>query len=306
MVARTHPNPYTLRTHGRPRTSDFRVFVEKNGSPISPFHDIPLYADRENHVFNMVVEIPRWTNEKYEISRNKTLNPIHQDQPDGIPRFASTPPPRLFFSCSHAELLLQKTWEDPNYVNPDTNAKGDNDPIDACDIAQAVSHTGEVKQVKVLGVLALIDGGETDWKLIVIDVRDPMAKDMHDIGDVERLMPGFLTATREWFRLYKVPNGNPPNDFAYDGKFQNKKFALGVIDECRRAWDNLIIGKSSPGKISCTNVTVDKSPFQIDPGDLDIPKDEHLKPVPRPKVIDEWFFLPARDVPDEQQHEDGP
>lgn len=108
-------------------------------------------------------------------------------------------------------------------MNPDTNAKGDNDPIDACDIAQAVSYTGEVKQVKVLGVLALIDSGETDWKLIVIDVRDPMAKDMHDIGDVERLMPGLLTSTREWFRLYKVPNGSPANEFAYHGRYQDKK-----------------------------------------------------------------------------------
>lgn len=81
MAARTYSNPYTLRTHGRPRTSDFRVFIEKDGCPISPFHDIPLYADEDHHLFNMVVEIPRWTNEKYEVrvvcSRART-NPIAQ------------------------------------------------------------------------------------------------------------------------------------------------------------------------------------------------------------------------------------
>ena len=59
---------YRLHKHGRPRTSDFRVFFEKDGIPISPFHDIPLYADEEKHIFNMVVEIPRWTNAKYEVS----------------------------------------------------------------------------------------------------------------------------------------------------------------------------------------------------------------------------------------------
>jgi inorganic pyrophosphatase len=30
-------------------------------------------------------------------------------------------------------------------------------------------------QVKVLGVLGLIDEGETDWKVIVIDITDPVA-----------------------------------------------------------------------------------------------------------------------------------
>jgi inorganic pyrophosphatase len=36
-----------------------------------------------------------------------------------------------------------------------------------------------VKQVKVLGVMALIDEGETDWKLLAIDVNDPLASKMN-------------------------------------------------------------------------------------------------------------------------------
>lgn len=34
---------------------------------------------------------------------------------------------------------------------------------------------GEVIKVKVLGTLALIDEGETDWKVIVINTEDPEA-----------------------------------------------------------------------------------------------------------------------------------
>ena len=45
-------------------------------------------------------------------------------------------------------------------------------------------------QVKVLGTLALIDDGETDWKVLCIDVTDPLAKSLNDITDVEKLMPG--------------------------------------------------------------------------------------------------------------------
>jgi hypothetical protein len=42
--------------------------VEKNGVPVSPFHDIPLFANAEKTILNMVVEIPRWTNAKLEVS----------------------------------------------------------------------------------------------------------------------------------------------------------------------------------------------------------------------------------------------
>ena len=36
-----------------------------------------------------------------------------------------------------------------------------------------------MKQVKILGTVALIDEGETDWKVLCIDVNDPLAKDMN-------------------------------------------------------------------------------------------------------------------------------
>ena len=52
---------------------------------------------------------------------------------------------------------------------------------------------GEVKQVKILGILAMIDEGETDWKVIVIDVRDPLAKDLN----------GMVTC--QFFRAILVP-----------------------------------------------------------------------------------------------------
>ena len=34
---------------------------------MSPFHDIPLYANAQKTLLNMVVEVPRWTNGKYEV-----------------------------------------------------------------------------------------------------------------------------------------------------------------------------------------------------------------------------------------------
>jgi len=33
---------------------------------------------------------------------------------------------------------LWQTWEDPHHVDPHTGQKGDNDPIDVCEIGQKV------------------------------------------------------------------------------------------------------------------------------------------------------------------------
>lgn len=99
---------------------------------------------------------------------------------------------------------LQKTWEDPNSTHPETKAKGDNDPIDVCEIGEEVGYPGQIKQVKILGTMALLDEGETDWKLIAIDVNDPLAPKLNDIEDVERHLPGLLRATNEFWRIYKV------------------------------------------------------------------------------------------------------
>lgn len=49
--------------------------------------------------------------------------------------------------------------------------------------------------------MALLDEGETDWKVIVVDVTDPLASKLNDIEDVERHLPGLIRATNEWFRL---------------------------------------------------------------------------------------------------------
>lgn len=44
-----------------------------------------------------------------------------------------------------------------------------------------VCSRGEVIKVKVLGILAMIDEGETDWKVIAINVEDPEAHKFNSV-----------------------------------------------------------------------------------------------------------------------------
>ncbi|KAL4755490.1 hypothetical protein BDW72DRAFT_163905 [Aspergillus terricola var. indicus] len=280
---------YTVRKIGQPYTLEHRVYIEKDGQPVSPFHDIPLYANAEKTVLNMIVEIPRWTNAKQEISKEEFLNPIKQDTKKGKLRFVRNCFPHKGYLWNYG--AFPQTWEDPNVVHPETKAKGDNDPLDVCEIGELVGYPGQVKQVKVLGVMALLDEEETDWKVIVIDVNDPLAPKLNDIEDVERHLPGLLRATNEWFRIYKIPDGKPENQFAFSGEAKNKKYAEEVIHECADAWEKLVSGKSDRGDISLANSTLGNSD-SVDSSKLaSIPRGENLPPAPIDGTIDKWFFI---------------
>eukprot|EP00479_Gromia_sphaerica_P006005 TRINITY_DN17147_c0_g1_i1.p1 TRINITY_DN17147_c0_g1~~TRINITY_DN17147_c0_g1_i1.p1 ORF type:complete len:118 (-),score=29.64 TRINITY_DN17147_c0_g1_i1:118-471(-) len=100
-----------------------------------------------------------------------------------------------------------QTWEDPNHVPDETKYPGDNDPIDVLELGSRQLSVGEVAPVKILGVLALIDSKETDWKIIAININDPLAHELHDVHDVESKLPGAIDAIREYLRIYKCWSG---------------------------------------------------------------------------------------------------
>lgn len=228
---------YSTVSKGAPASADYRLFIKNHdGNIISPFHDIPLIAsnDKGLTLYNMVVEIPRWTQAKMEIATKEPHNPIKQDTKKGVLRYVRNCFPYHGYIWNYG--ALPQTWENPEFVDSHTSKKGDNDPIDVCEIGSQTLSRGQVVPVKVLGVLALIDDGETDWKLIVIKADDPMASSLNDIEDVERHMPGLISHTHNWFKIYKIPDNKPPNEFAFDGKAKGADFAKKIIAETHEQW----------------------------------------------------------------------
>ncbi|KAG1754905.1 inorganic pyrophosphatase [Suillus paluster] len=294
-------SPFSTRVIGAPNTLDHRVFIEQSGSVLSSFHDVPLFADQSNGILNMIVEVPRWTNAKMEISKEEPFNPIKQDIKKGRLRFVRNCFPHHGYIWNYG--AFPQTWEDPAALHPETKAKGDNDPLDVCEIGEQVGYVGQVKQVKVLGIMALLDEGETDWKVIVVDVHDPLASKLNDIEDVERHLPGLIRATNEWFRIYKIPDGKGENAFAFSGEAKNKKYATEIIHECNEAWRRLISGES-PARtptydISIRTLTNPNSPSSVtrsDPSYVNIPADSRQPPAPIDPSISKWFYISSVQV----------
>lgn len=284
---------FSVEERGRPNTQDYRLYFKNTaeGKYISPFHDIPIYADEAQNIFHAVIEVPRWTNAKMEIATKDPMNPIKQDMKNGKLRYVSNLFPHKGYIWNYG--AIPQTWEDPNHKDADTGCVGDNDPIDICDIGNKVCSYGEVIRVKVLGTLALIDEGETDWKVIVINTEDPEANELNDIEDVRRLKPGYLEATLDWFKEYKVPDGKPENQFAFDGEFKNRDFAIKTIKSTHNYWKALITKQANGGELNCMNTTIKDSPFLCSAADADAVVKSAPAPGPAepiPSSVSNWFF----------------
>jgi inorganic pyrophosphatase len=228
---------YTSEQVGETATESFRLqFKGEDGAVVSPWHDIPLMDGDD---YNMVVEIPKYTKAKMEVSTKEESNPIAQDIKKGNLRDYHGP---IFWNYG----CLPQTWEDPNEEHPELKVSGDDDPIDVVEIGSAALEMGSVKTVKALGVLAMIDDGELDWKVVAVATDDPLAKEYNDIDDVPKEVKDGI---REWFRWYKTPDDKPLNGFGFDEKFLDAAEAKKVIEETHVSWKNLREGKTDAGKL---------------------------------------------------------
>jgi hypothetical protein len=99
-----------------------------------------------------------------------------------------------------ADRSRLQTWGDPAQTHPETGGRGDGDALDVLEIGEQVGFVGQVKQVKPLGLVALMEDDRVDWKIIVVDIQDPNAAELNDISDIHRLFPGMMFATKEWLR----------------------------------------------------------------------------------------------------------
>lgn len=232
------------RRIGKKGTLSYRIrfyYKDKesfNEKPISPWHDIPLFnvgkERKSQFLLNFVCEVPKWTRAKLEVTPREKYNPIRQQMKFGKIR-----------DYVHGDMMFNygmfpQTWEDPRNIDKDTGFKGDNRPLNGIEVGTRQCESGECLCVKVLGVLGLIDEGKTDYKILCINITDPLANKLQDVEDLETFIPGCVSAIREYFRIYKVPHNIPPNEYVFGEMPKNKEHAMKVIRKSNESWKKLL------------------------------------------------------------------
>ncbi|KAI9493528.1 inorganic pyrophosphatase [Zychaea mexicana] len=289
---------YHIRTTGSLHTKEFALYLEnRQGVPISIFHDIPFQPETRNEpdVFNMVVEIPRWKIAKFETNKETVMNPIKQDvEKDGSLRYMPNMFPMRGYPVNYGAIM--QTYEDPNFITSETGTVGDNDPIDVVELSETPGYVGQVKQVKILGGLCLIDEGETDWKVVTIDINDPMAQYLSNMDDVAQHYPGLQEVIRDWYTYYKVPYEGVQNTFGFGGRYMDKEYMTSIVYETHDLWRALIEGKAERADIQTATLTNVDSPYKVDassPEVRSVPKNDPQPPTPPPEKYQRWSFVPS-------------
>lgn len=125
--------------------------------------------------FNLVVEIPKGSSNKYEY--NKKLHVFQLD--------------RALYSPMHYP-------GDYGFV-PQTLSL-DGDPLDALVLIDRPTFTGCVMQVRPIGMLEMVDQGETDEKLLTVPVDNPRYTGIRNYLEIHEHV---LRELDHFFQIYK-------------------------------------------------------------------------------------------------------
>ncbi|CAK5280682.1 unnamed protein product [Mycena citricolor] len=265
---------YSSRAIRAPNSPDFRAYITHNGCDVSALNDIPLFpparptAASELHV-HMIVHAGRWTNAHMTLDTHTAFTPIRPVLRGRKVAYVRNVFPHrgYIWNCG----ILSQTWSDGG-------------PIHILEVGDRVADLGEVRVVRVLGLLASRDEGQLRWALLAVDTADDLAQRLYSLADLERVCPGMITATKEWLRLYKLPDGKDENTLEFNGEVKPVDFAREVISRCHDEWKNLVYSSGAAAHFDQTNVTLRDSP-----GYLALAKSQEEQ-----SRIDEMSIWPAR------------
>ena len=206
---------YSAEEVGEIGPRDYRVHITVNGSRVAdPNSDIPMSS--EDGLVTMVVEIPQYTRAKFECHSDGA---IRQDvNADGSLRFHR-----------HPDTI------GANYGFVPQTIQGDGDPLDVVEVSGDVLRTGQVVNVKIIGVIPLVDGRDTDYKLIAIRKSSALFANVNDLEDLEKIRPSILKRLRSWLQEYKLYEGNDRN-LINDEHHSGPDSAVRYLHDCHRKW----------------------------------------------------------------------
>ncbi len=162
------------------------------------WHDVPL-GDNAPDEFNAIVEIPRGSHNKYEIDKETGLIKL-----DRVNFSAAAYP----FDYGFAPQTL---WED-------------GDALDVIVLTTNPIPSGILVTVRPVGLMKMVDGGESDDKVICVPTEDIRFDEVKDLADINKHT---LKEMQHFFENNKKLKKKPVEITI--GGFEGREAAIGAV-----------------------------------------------------------------------------
>ncbi len=153
------------------------------------WHEVEL-GDQSPEKFNVIIEIPKWSKNKYEIDKKTGLIKL-----DRAMKTAQDYP----FDYGFAP---QTYWED-------------GDALDVVVLTTYALHPGILVEVRPVGIMKMIDDGDSDDKIIAVPENDERWKVIQNLEDVNEHT---LKEIRHFFETYKSIEDKKVEISGFEGK----------------------------------------------------------------------------------------
>ncbi|PIR00945.1 MAG: inorganic pyrophosphatase [Nitrospinae bacterium CG11_big_fil_rev_8_21_14_0_20_45_15] len=141
---------------------------------MNPWHDVEL-GDKIPDLFPAIIEVPKGSKVKYEL--DKTTGLIRVDR-----------------------ILYSSVQYPANYGFIPRTYCDDNDPLDVLVLGQEPVYPLSIVMARPIGVMEMIDEGETDDKIIAVHAHDP---EYAHYEAIEELPPHRMIEIKRFFEDYK-------------------------------------------------------------------------------------------------------
>ena len=163
-----------------------------------PWHGVDIGPDAPEIIISFVEMVPTDT-VKYEV--DKVTGYLKIDRPQ---KYSNVVPalygfiPQTFSGDSVAEFCMEKSGK--------KDIKGDADPIDICILTEKeIVHGDILVRARPIGGFRMIDGNESDDKIVAVLNNDAMYSGYKDIADLPEMV---VDRMKHYFLTYKDLPGN--------------------------------------------------------------------------------------------------
>ena len=166
-----------------------------------PWHGVDIGREAPDIITTFIEMVPTDT-VKYEI--DKVTGYLRLDRPQ---KYSNVVPalygfiPQTFSADKVAGFCMEKTGRE--------NIKGDGDPIDICVLTdKEITHGDILVRARPIGGFRMIDGDESDDKIIAVLYNDTVYGHYKDISDIPELV---IDRLKHYFLTYKDLPGQERN-----------------------------------------------------------------------------------------------